>query len=102
MEGEVPLSQKSEKICPSCKQWTVWRKHPDDRCTHCGFELMAQTVREEKLRHERFYANPGGIITIKGSEPAWLQALYRGINMVYFAFVGIMAAIVWFITTVVA
>jgi len=100
MERDVKLSETSEKICPSCGQWTTWSKQPHDRCIHCGFELMAETIRKEEIRKERFYEKPAGLITIKGTEPAWLQGVYRGINYVYFIFVGIMAAIVWFITTV--
>lgn len=102
MQREAKLSQASEKICPSCGKWTPWSKQAHDRCVHCGFELMAETIEKERIRKERFYEKPAGIINISGSEPAWLQSIYRGVNFVYLLFVGMMAAIVWFITTVVA
>lgn len=102
MKRDVKLSETSEKKCPRCGQWTTWSKQPDDHCIHCGFELMAETIEKEKLRKERFYQKPGGLITIKGTEPGWIQGIYRAINFVYVIFVGIMAAIVWFITSVVS
>lgn len=92
----------SEKICPACKKWTKWTNTPGDKCVHCGFDLLAQQVQEEKVRKEKFYEKPTRIITIKEGTHPILVKICEAINFVYIIFVGIMAAIVWFITTVVA
>lgn len=98
----MKAAHKSEKICPSCSQWTHWNNQLGDCCEHCGFDLLKAKVEEEQERKERFYEKPTGIISITGNEPAFLQGIYRIINFVYLIFVAMMAAIVWFITTVVA
>lgn len=96
------MASASEKICPSCKKWTSWSNTPGDTCVHCGYDLLALQLKEERERKERFYEKPSGIITIKEGTNPILAKIYATINFVYLLFVGIMAAIVWFITTVVA
>lgn len=96
----METASRSEKKCPYCGEWTQWSQLDGDRCTHCGFDLMAQQRVEAQERKERFYEKKASVFTIKGDEHPLLALFYRTVNFIYMLFVGFMAAMVWLITTV--
>lgn len=96
------MKTNSEILCPNCKKWTVWKNLPGDTCSHCGFDFLAEKVQKEKIRKEKFYEKPVGLITINGNEHPLLKAIYKVVNFIYLIFLAITTAIVWVITTVAA
>lgn len=84
---------KSEKKCPACGQWTVWKKQLDDRCQHCDTLLQPHAIIEKEAREEREQKEAEhDFFRIRHDDGVGMKALRRT------AWVGhvLYAAIVWF------
>ena len=44
------MSQVSEKKCPHCGEWTLWKGDVDDRCLYCGEFLEPNRFSREVER----------------------------------------------------
>lgn len=89
----------NEKLCPTCKTWNVY-KPEDKNCLNCGSLLdKNEIIYEEKKRKGLIppFPKPKPFLEIKESYPLILKIVLYIIRPVYFTFMFIISAILWFV-----
>ncbi len=85
-----------QKICPHCKQWTVWERKLTDRCTHCHELLDVQRVKETEEFLAREVQNArNDWFTIKEEDTIFMRATRRVALFFHLVFGAISWFLIW-------
>jgi len=95
-----PLPEATKK-CPHCEQWTTWQQQPTDHCQHCGQELEPYRAasNEARAQLEQQPMSKLVLIEVKPDDGTFMRFLKRIIQGGQLAFAGLLAFVVWFLTT---
>ena len=93
------MNDLTEKLCPNCKTWN--RYHNDNKnCVHCCSLLdKNEIIYEDKKRKGLIppFPQPRPFLEIKDSYPWILRAILHIIRPIYFVFMFVISAILWFV-----
>ncbi len=88
-----------EKCCPHCKTWHAYS--PEDKtCSSCGSLLdKNEIVFEERKRKGLIpeFPKPKPFLEIKDTYPWLLRMILQIVQPIYFTFMFIISAILWFV-----
>lgn len=89
----------NQKRCPNCKAWNTYSQD-DKKCVDCGSlldknEIIYQDKKRKGLIPE--FPKPRPFLEIKASYPLILRIILHIIRPIYFTFMFIISAILWFV-----
>lgn len=93
------MDNRIEKICPSCKTWNSYSED-EKNCTNCGSLLDKNEIIFEEKKQKGLipaFPTPRPFLEIKASYPLVLRVILHIFRPVYFVFMFIISAILWFV-----
>lgn len=90
---------QNEKLCPNCQTWSTYVSD-EKNCPNCGSLLdKNEIIFEEKKKQGLIppFPKPKPFMEIKESYPFLLKLVLHVIRPVYFTFMFIISAILWFV-----
>jgi predicted amidophosphoribosyltransferase len=89
----------SEKLCPSCGNWSKWNQLEDGFCEHCNNKLTNYKGKE-KIREANFKKQNFGFFEVKPNENGFVKFLKKSTNLIAFLFISFVSFILWIISTI--
>jgi hypothetical protein len=93
------MSDLNEKICPNCKTWSSYSSE-DKNCKNCGSLLDKNEIIYQEKKSKGLippFPQPKPFLEIKDSYPWYLKAILHFIKPIYFVFMFVVSAILWFV-----
>jgi hypothetical protein len=93
------MSEISEKLCPNCKIWSSYSLE-ERQCKNCGSLLdKNEIIYQEKKRNGLIppFPKTRPFLEIKDSYPLVLRLILQILRPIYFTFMFIISAILWFV-----